>query len=93
MKKVIDKRPFVWYIITMKATKEHFEFTAALINAANNGTPAFALATLAAAKFAKDNPRFDEERFFSACGFENRASASDGTLKVKRMYGLENHAL
>ena len=52
----------------MKATREHFEFTAALINAANNGTPAFALATLAAAKFAKDNPRFDSDRFKRACG-------------------------
>jgi hypothetical protein len=52
----------------MKATKEHFEFTAALINAANNGTPAFVLATLAAAKFAEDNPRFDVERFKAACG-------------------------
>ena len=52
----------------MRATKEHFEFTAALINAARNGTPASVLATLAAAKFAKDNPRFDEDRFKRACG-------------------------
>jgi hypothetical protein len=67
---VIDKHPFVWYIITMKATKEHFEFTAALINAANNGTPAFVLATLAAAEFAKGNPRFDADRFKAACGVD-----------------------
>ena len=52
----------------MKATKKDFEFTAALINAARNGTPASVLATLAAAKFAKDNPRFDTDRFKRACG-------------------------
>ena len=52
----------------MTATKKDFEFTAALINAARNGTPASVLATLAAAKFAKDNPRFDADRFKRACG-------------------------
>ena len=52
----------------MKATKRNFEFTAALINAARNGTPASVLATLAAAQFAKDNPRFDADRFKRACG-------------------------
>ena len=52
----------------MKATKKDFEFTAALINAARNGTPAAVLATLAAAKFAEDNPRFDVDRFKRACG-------------------------
>ena len=57
----------------MKATKEHFEFTAALINAANNGTPADALAERAATKFAKDNPRFDADRFRAACGTEETA--------------------
>ena len=67
---MLDKGVFLWYIITMTATKEHFEFTAALINAANNGTPASVLATLAAAKFAKDNPRFDIDRFKAACGTE-----------------------
>ncbi len=67
---MLDKGAFVWYIITMTATKEHFEFTAALINAANNGTPASVLATLAAAKFAKDNPRFDIDRFKAACGVD-----------------------
>ena len=51
----------------MKATKEHFEFTAALINAAANGGAPCHLVTLAAAKFAKDNPRFDEKRFKAAC--------------------------
>ncbi len=56
------------YIIVMKATKKDFEFTAALINAARNGTPAAVLATLAAAHFAKDNPRFDPVRFKRACG-------------------------
>ena len=65
---MIDKHPFVWYIITMKATKKDFEFVAALISAANNGTPAPVLATLAAAKFAEDNPRFDADRFKRACG-------------------------
>jgi hypothetical protein len=52
----------------MTVTKEHFEFTAALINAANNGTPAPVLATLAATKFKMDNPRFDVDRFKAACG-------------------------
>ena len=52
----------------MKNTKANFEFVASLINAANNGVPAPALATLAAAKFAKDNPRFDSARFKRACG-------------------------
>ena len=52
----------------MKATKKDFEFVAALISAANNGTPAPVLATLAAAKFAEDNPRFDADRFKRACG-------------------------
>ena len=52
----------------MKATKKDFEFTAALINAARNGTPASVLATLAAAQFTKDNPRFDVDRFKRACG-------------------------
>jgi hypothetical protein len=52
----------------MKATKKHFEFTAALINAANNGTPAAVLATLAADHFAMGNPRFDSDRFKRACG-------------------------
>jgi hypothetical protein len=56
--------------MTMKATKRHFEFTAALINAANNGTPAFVLATLAATEFAKDNSRFDADRFKAACGVD-----------------------
>ena len=65
---MLDKVTFLWYIITMKATKEHFEFTAALINAANNGTPASVLTTLAVAKFEQDNPRFDAERFVIACG-------------------------
>ena len=58
----------MWYIITMKATKKDFEFTAALINAARNGTPASVLATLAAAQFAEGNPRFDADRFKRACG-------------------------
>ena len=52
----------------MKATKKAFEFTAALINAARNGTPASVLATLAAAQCTKDNPRFDADRFKRACG-------------------------
>tara|TARA_Y100000114_G_scaffold155687_1_gene180502 strand:+ start:822 stop:1058 length:237 start_codon:yes stop_codon:yes gene_type:complete len=54
----------------MKATKEHFEFTAALINAAQKGTPAFALAILASDRFAKDNPNFDADRFKEACGVD-----------------------
>ena len=58
------------YLNKMKATKEQIEFTAALINAAQNGTPAFALAILASAKFAEDNPDFDADRFKAACGVD-----------------------
>ena len=54
--------------LTVMNTKANFEFTAALISAARNGVPADALATLAAAEFAKDNPRFDSDRFKRACG-------------------------
>ena len=50
-------------------TKKDFEFTAALLNAALKGTPPLNLVQLASAKFAKDNPRFDEERFKEACGY------------------------
>ena len=53
----------------MKATKKEFEFTAALLAAAIGGTPPLNLVQLASAKFAKDNPRFDEERFKEACGY------------------------
>ena len=49
-------------------TKKHFELVASLINAANQGAPASDLALLAVAKFEKDNPRFDAERFLTACG-------------------------
>ena len=48
-------------------TKKHFAFVAALINAAKNGVAAENLATLAAAKFSAENPRFDEKKFFAAC--------------------------
>jgi len=80
-------------------TKQHFEFIASLINAANQGAPASKLALLAVAKFEQDNPRFDAERFLTACGNplapppeeidldDNRRP--DGS--VARMYGLENH--
>ena len=50
-------------------TKQHFEFVAVLLNAALKGTPPLNLVQLASAKFAKDNPRFDEERFKEACGY------------------------
>ena len=69
-------------------TKQHFEFVASLIDAANKGVAPQHLAILAAAKFAKDNPRFDKGRFYNACGL-----CSDGTPKVATMYGLENHSL
>ena len=49
-------------------TKKDFEFTAALLAAAIGGTPPLHLVTLAAAKFKKDNPRFDADRFKRACG-------------------------
>ena len=52
----------------MKATKKDFKFVASLILAAHNGAAPCDLATLAAAKFAEDNPRFDADRFKRACG-------------------------
>ena len=69
-------------------TKQHFEFVASLINAANKGVAPQHLAILAAAKFTKDNPRFDKGRFYNACGL-----CSDGTPKPERVFGLENHSL
>ena len=48
-------------------TKQHFEFVASLINAASNGVAPQHLATLAAAKFVQDNPRFDVDRYMAAC--------------------------
>ena len=54
----------------MTATKAHFEFTATLISAARNGVAPEHLATMAAAKFKKDNPRFDADRFKAACGVD-----------------------
>ena len=83
-------------------TKQHFEFVASLINAAHNGTDPVHIATMAAAAFAKDNPRFDEARFLAACGthlppppevIEIEADHRRPDGKVKRMYGLENHAI
>ena len=67
--KPLDKRVFMCYIILMRSTKKDFEFTAALLAAAIGGTPPLNLVQLASAKFAKDNPRFDEERFKEACGY------------------------
>jgi len=49
-------------------TKKHFEFVAALINAAKNGADAENLAILAADKFSAENPLFDEKKFLAACG-------------------------
>ena len=50
-------------------TKKHMEFVAALILASRNGVSTEALANMAAAKFAKENPHFDETRFFEACWY------------------------
>ena len=52
----------------MKTTKQHFEFTATLIKAVNEGASAADLALVAVSKFEQDNPRFDAERFLDACG-------------------------
>jgi hypothetical protein len=49
-------------------TKKDFEFIAALINAANKGTDAAHLATMAAAYCERVNPRFDTDIFLAACG-------------------------
>ena len=57
--------PVVYYSMT---SKKDFEFTAALLAAAIGGTPPLNLVQLAAAKFTKDNPRFDADRFKRACG-------------------------
>ena len=74
----------------MKATKEHIEFTGALINAAQNGTPAFALAILASAKFAKDNPSFDADRFKEACGVDTDGVACVSDTGVVAWAAEEN---
>lgn len=66
----------------MKATKEHFEFTAALINASANGVAPQHLATLAATKFAVDNPRFDKGRFMAACAQSD--TARDDRLQLPK---------
>jgi len=68
MKKPLDFMLKMGYIISMRTTKKDFEFTAALINAALNGVAPEHLATMAAAKFTEDNPRFDADRFKRACG-------------------------
>ena len=49
-------------------TKQHFEFVASLINAANNGVPPFGLQEIACGYFMQDSPRFDADRFRDACG-------------------------
>ncbi len=49
-------------------TKKHMKLVASLINAAHNGVDPAHIATMAAAFFAKENPRFDEARFLAACG-------------------------
>ena len=74
----------------MKATKEHIEFTAALINAAQNGTPAFALAILASAKFAEDNADFDADRFKEACGVDTDGVACVSDTGVVAWAAEEN---
>ena len=74
----------------MKATKEHIEFTAALINAAQNGTPAFALAILASAKFAEDNPDFNADRFKEACGVDTDGVACVSDTGVVAWASEEN---
>ena len=74
----------------MKATKEHIEFTAALINAAQNGTPAFALAILASAKFAEDNPDFNAYRFKEACGVDTDGVACVSDTGVVAWAAEEN---
>ena len=61
-------------------TKQHFEFVASIINAAANGVAPQHLATLAAAKFAKDNPRFDKKRFMDAC--QQSMTARDERLQL-----------
>ena len=63
-----DPACVVYYSMT---TRKDFEFTAALLAAAIGGTPPLNLVQLACAKFKKDNPRFDEERFKEACGYYN----------------------
>jgi hypothetical protein len=61
----LDKWVFWWYITIM--TKKDFEFVAALISAVRDFNDRQTLAVLAGAKFAKDNPRFDVDRFNAAC--------------------------
>ena len=48
-------------------TKKHFEFVAALISAVKDMRNRTDLAILAAAKFEKENSRFDRDIFLEAC--------------------------
>jgi hypothetical protein len=48
-------------------TKQHFEFVASLISAVQDTNNRQMIAVLAAAKFSKENERFDSDRFMSAC--------------------------
>jgi len=48
-------------------TKKHFEFVAQLISQVKDIENRNELAMEANARFSFDNPRFDEQKFFSAC--------------------------
>ena len=52
-------------------TKKDFEFVALLIAAAKDGVAPEKLAEYAVAKFEKANPRFDVDRFMTACGLDS----------------------
>ena len=52
-------------------TKQHFEFVAALISAVQDTNNRQMLATLASAKFSKENKRFDNDRFMTACNVQS----------------------
>ena len=76
-------------------TKKDFEFVAALISAVRDVSERNMLAVLAAAKYEKDYPRFKTDVFMVACDVDLFHGVDDNRRpdgKVKRMYGLENHA-
>ena len=76
-------------------TKKDFEFVAALISAVRDVSERNMLAILAAAKYEKDYPRFKTDVFMVACDVDLFHGVDDNRRpdgKVKRMYGLENHA-
>jgi hypothetical protein len=48
-------------------TRKHFKTTAVSLRSIKSWSDRMRAATLAAEKFAKENPRFNKDKFFTAC--------------------------